>query len=243
MRLDVAMHHPALEGMLQAQRRLINGTTSLRDWQSTLPMHPLGQADAFDEFHHQEVGLSGLVGVVSRHDVGVSEPGGGFDLALEALDGSWPVQQLGIHHLQGDLAAYGFGLLGDEHQAEAALADLLHRLVRADDGDGPLGDRLVVRRRRRGVVSEETDRGSVRPEQRLDLVPGLGIVAANAVEVGGPLVGGEFAVDVANWQSPQSRDYRSGLIEPETADKHLGSRPLNEQMMNWPTPMSAVRNR
>src|SRR5262249_12801793 len=31
-----------------------------------------------------------------------------------------------------DLAADGLGLLGDEHQAEAAFADLLHELVGAD---------------------------------------------------------------------------------------------------------------
>ena len=42
--------------------------------------------------------------------------------------------------------------------------------------------------------------------------------------------GGEFAKDVAQWQSPQSRDWKSGEILPETADKHLGSRPLNEQV-------------
>lgn len=41
-----------------------------------------------------------------------------------------------------------------------------------------------------------------------------------------------------NWQSPQSRDYLSGLIEPETAAKHVGSRPLNEEVLNWPSPRS-----
>jgi hypothetical protein len=32
-----------------------------------------------------------------------------------------------------------------------------------------------------------------------------------------------------NWQTPQSRDWKSDDIKPETATKHLGSRPLNEQ--------------
>lgn len=45
-----------------------------------------------------------------------------------------------------------------------------------------------------------------------------------------------IAEQAESWQSPQSRDWRSGLIEAETAAKHLGSRPLNEQVMNWPTP-------
>ena len=39
-----------------------------------------------------------------------------------------------------------------------------------------------------------------------------------------------------NWQSPQARDHRDGRIEPETAAKHLGSRPLNEEVLNWPSP-------
>ena len=39
------------------------------------------------------------------------------------------------------------------------------------------------------------------------------------------------------WQTPQSRDFRGGLIEPETAAKHLGALPLNEQVMGtWSTP-------
>lgn len=43
--------------------------------------------------------------------------------------------------------------------------------------------------------------------------------------------------EVRHWQSPQGRDSRSGIIRPQTAEKHLGSRPLNEQVLgNWNTP-------
>ena len=46
----------------------------------------------------------------------------------------------GVHarldDLQGHLAADGLLLLGDEDQAQAALADLLHELIRADDRAG-----------------------------------------------------------------------------------------------------------
>jgi len=41
-----------------------------------------------------------------------------------------------------------------------------------------------------------------------------------------------------NWQSPQARDHRSGEIDPAIAAKHLGSRPLNEEVLNWPSPRS-----
>lgn len=42
--------------------------------------------------------------------------------------------------------------------------------------------------------------------------------------------------EATHWQTPQSRDWKSAEILPETAAKHLGSRPLNEQALNWPTP-------
>jgi len=41
--------------------------------------------------------------------------------------------------------------------------------------------------------------------------------------------------EARKWQSPQGRDFRSGEIQPETAAKHAGSRPLNEEVLNWPT--------
>lgn len=39
-----------------------------------------------------------------------------------------------------------------------------------------------------------------------------------------------------HWQTPQARDFRSGEILPETAAKHQGTRPLPEQVKNWPSP-------
>ena len=41
--------------------------------------------------------------------------------------------------------------------------------------------------------------------------------------------------EARNWQSPQGRDFRSGEITQESAAKHAGSRPLNEEVLNWPT--------
>ena len=42
--------------------------------------------------------------------------------------------------------------------------------------------------------------------------------------------------EARNWQSPQGRDFRSREIARETAAKHAGSRPLNEEVLNWGTP-------
>ena len=46
-----------------------------------------------------------------------------------------------LDDLEGHLAADGLLLLGDEDQADAALADLLHQLVGADHRAGPFLDR------------------------------------------------------------------------------------------------------
>jgi hypothetical protein len=56
-----------------------------------------------------------------------------------------------------------------------------------------------------------------------------GTTAKGKVQVG-------LESEVRHWQSPQGRDFRSGIITPETAAKHLGSRPLNEEVLNWPSP-------
>jgi hypothetical protein len=44
-----------------------------------------------------------------------------------------------LEHLQGHLAADGLRLVGHEHHAEPALADLLQQLVRADHRARPFG--------------------------------------------------------------------------------------------------------
>lgn len=51
--------------------------------------------------------------------------------------------------------------------------------------------------------------------------------------------GANLKRDAEAWQTPQSRDFRSGLIEPETAAKHLGTRPLNEQVCSLQAPVTA----
>ena len=51
-----------------------------------------------------------------------------------------------LDDLQGHLAADGLLLLGDEDQAHAALADLLHQLVRPDHRAGPLTNGLLIGR-------------------------------------------------------------------------------------------------
>ena len=88
LRLDIAMDHAALIGMLQSLRGLHDrlrrparkaaGPADLTSWPRLTPV---------DEFHDQEVRVAGLLGVVSRHDVGMQgQPGGRLDLAAKSLD-------------------------------------------------------------------------------------------------------------------------------------------------------------
>src|SRR5262249_12380265 len=84
----------------------------------------------------------------------------------------------------------GLFLLGHEHDAEAALADLLQELVRADHGAGPLGDRVVNscgEAGGRGFATEKVAGPLVRLHQRLDTRAQLASRAAGVIEVGGPL--------------------------------------------------------
>jgi hypothetical protein len=44
--------------------------------------------------------------------------------------------------------------------------------------------------------------------------------------------------DAALWPTPAARDWRSGKASPETME--CNSRPLNEQVTNWPTPRATM---
>ena len=75
-------------------------------------------------------------------DVGVVHQRQGLPLGLEPGD-HLPGVHARLDDLQGDLAADRLGLLGHEDDAEAALADLLQQLVRADHRAGALRGGLV----------------------------------------------------------------------------------------------------
>ena len=106
----------------------------------------LRDRNALDQFHH-EVRPAGVghPAVEDLGDVRVVHDGQGLPLGLEAGDDLAGVHP-GLQHLQGHLAADRLGLLGQEHDAEPALANLFQQLVRADDVPGTFADRLVNRR-------------------------------------------------------------------------------------------------
>ncbi len=97
-------------------------------------------------------------------------------LGLEAGDDVARVHSR-LDDLQRDLAAHGMLLLGDEHEAHAPLADLLHQLVGADHRAGSFGDCLVILGRIRGKRPAHECAGfAVIPEQAFDLGPQASVV-------------------------------------------------------------------
>ena len=82
------MDHALLVGVLQAEGGLadeIRRRASTASGPSCATSR--SRLDAIDELHHEEVQVAGLVGVVGGDDVGVRQPGGGSELAVESLDG------------------------------------------------------------------------------------------------------------------------------------------------------------
>ena len=149
----------------------------------------VGDGDAADQFHH-EVGPAALGGAGVEHagDVGMVHQGQRLPLGLEAGD-----HVAGVHarldDLEGHLAADGLLLLGDEDQAKAPFADLLHQLVGADGRADLLADRFAELRRSQGgsQLVERSVRLAVGAEQVFDPLPESRIASARPLEKRSPL--------------------------------------------------------
>src|SRR5262249_42876079 len=126
---------------------------------------------------------SGLAAVENAGNVGVIHEGQGLALGLKASH-----HLAGVHarleDLERDSAADRLLLLGQEDDAEAALADLLQQLLRADDRAGALAERI-----RKGS-SEPCGRGLEKPlvlvvyaEQALDACPQARVLTTLLLDV------------------------------------------------------------
>ena len=106
----------------------------------------------------------------------------GLPLGLEAGD-----DLAGVHarldDLEGDLAAHRLLLLGHEDDAEAAFADLLQQLVRADDRAGPFADGVVDGGAAR-IPVEEIARSFVGLEQPFDVTAQFAFAGARFCKIG-----------------------------------------------------------
>ncbi len=132
LRLDVAVDHLLLEGVLQAQRRLSDVVAGVGDRQRTLPLDQPGEILSLDVLHGEGQHFARLDGAVGRDDVGVVEPGRRADLAQEALRRAGTIQQGLVHDFEHFQAVHELisGQVDDAHTAAAQFAkDFVLRVV------------------------------------------------------------------------------------------------------------------
>ena len=94
------MDHALLVGVLERLRRLAGDADGVLDRQLALPREPAAQALSLHVRHGEPEPAGGLARVVDGQDVGMLEPGGEPDLALEpviAEAGETGVQDLQRH--------------------------------------------------------------------------------------------------------------------------------------------------
>ena len=85
-RLDVAMHHARLVGVLQAERRLVDERAGVADRQRPLGLDHAGQVEALDVLHGEDKACAGAEGGIGGDDVGMLEPGDDADLAEKSVE-------------------------------------------------------------------------------------------------------------------------------------------------------------
>ena len=187
------MDDPLLVGVLHGLANRDGELEPLSRRQSLLVAEP-GDRDPLDQLH-DKVGpaVGRRVGVEHLGDVRVVHQGQRLALRLEAGDHLLRVHA-GLDDLQGDLAAYGLVLLGQEDSAHAALAEGFEQQVGTHPaprslhrgGGGRVGQRVAFDRGD-GRPVEKALRPLVCGEQRLDAKAQPGVARAGGVEEGGTL--------------------------------------------------------
>ena len=100
VRLDIAMHHTLLVSECQPSRGLHDATDRQFRRQRAMLFDVLSQVRPFDIFHHQKVRPIGLIGIISRDDIGMAELRRRHDFALEPLQRCLILENLGRDHFQ-----------------------------------------------------------------------------------------------------------------------------------------------
>ena len=167
----------------------VNSSSRVAGGQAVL-VAVVGDRHALDQLH-DEVGsaASRLAGIEHLGDVRMVHERQGLALGLEAGD-HLPGVHARLEDLEGHLTAHRLLLLGHEHQAEAAFADLLQQLVGTDDRARPFPDRLSDDGERPdGGRLQKTARRRVGIKQVPDAAAQLVVAVAGLGQVAIPLVG------------------------------------------------------
>ena len=121
--LDVAVDDAVLVGVVERARGLGGDAEGVFERELALAAEPVAQRFALDERHGEPQLAGRFAGVEHGQDVGMLEPGGEVDLALEAL-GAERGGKLGEEDLEGDgpVVAEVVREIDDRHAAAAELA-------------------------------------------------------------------------------------------------------------------------
>ena len=132
-RLDVAVDHAVLDGVLQAQGGLANDVAGQRHGQRAGLFDHALQRDTRHVFHGQEVGLAVLVEFIDGDDIGVGQPGRGLGFAAKAADHLGVGLPFRADDLEGDVPVGG-QMTGAVDNAHAAATELFFDAITLDDG-------------------------------------------------------------------------------------------------------------
>ena len=102
MRFDIAMDHLQLVGRLQSLGCLSDVIARVGDHKPTPLADHFSQIRPVDVFHHQEVHVACLFGVIGRDDIRMSEPRGRLNFASKSLGGLRVFEYLVPDQLQRD---------------------------------------------------------------------------------------------------------------------------------------------
>ena len=139
---------------------------------------------------HDEVGSTavGRPGVENLGNIGVVHHRQGLSLRFEPGDDLAAVQPR-LDDLQCDRAAHGVRLFGQPHRAHAALANLLHQLIRADDRARTLRAARAIKRWSNTVRCVEQLEGALMGlQQCFDLLAQAAVVPACFIQERRPVL-------------------------------------------------------
>ena len=131
LRLDVAMDHATLVGVLQRIRHFTRNAQRVIHRELTLPIESAAQRLAVDERHHVEQLTIGAAAVEQRQDVRMLQRGGKLDLLKKPLRAD-DRTELGMQQLDRHVAPVTH-VLGQIHGRHAALPELAFQPVAISD--------------------------------------------------------------------------------------------------------------
>ncbi len=126
-RLDVAVNDAAAVRVAECRAHLLHDGLHHRDRERADFADDAVERPALDELHHEVQRLPGFLDRVDRDDVRVAQRSRRARLTLEALGHSFAAEQVGAHHLDGDLTIER-DVVGEVHRRHPALAEQPHHL-------------------------------------------------------------------------------------------------------------------